>query len=97
LFVLFAYERSLMGWNPRPEAIYHKALEQGIVPPWPIAIARKTGVPHRTVKRVLAGHTVSTDTMLKLCHGLEATAADLFDPDDDQGPPDAAMLALGRV
>lgn len=68
----------MAGMRARPNAIYHQALRQGLKPS-PIAIARASGVQHRTVKRVLAGGHASPETMALIAEALGSTIDELFE------------------
>jgi hypothetical protein len=81
------------GMHARPNAIYRKALDKGVAPT-PLAVSRYTGIPYRTVKRALAGHGLSAETMALFSATLGATTDELFEPVTGDMPPPASLRGV---
>ena len=73
----------LPGFRARPEAIYHRAIDLGIVPR-ASTIAARCGLTAHVVRRALNGYPVAASTMAAMTRGLDAPVADLFAPLDEE-------------
>jgi len=81
--------RSVGGFRGKRLAIYERAAHLGIEPT-PLDISRATGIPVRTVKRVVSQEEpISAVTIRRVLDRLGGTFDELFEPipqsDDGQG------------
>lgn len=79
------------GYRARPNEIMRRCIDLGI-PPQGAKIARATGLPPRTVARMLAGGSPSARTMAAFCDVLKAREDQLFTRDGADAP--AALRAV---
>ena len=80
----------MAGYRAKPNVLLRRALDHGIRPT-PLAIARATGIPVRTVSRALNGAPLSIGTMERFAEAFASSLDDLFEP-RDPGTPDASSL-----
>jgi transcriptional regulator with XRE-family HTH domain len=80
----------MAGYRARPNIILRRALDHGIRPT-PLAIARSTGIPVRTISRALNGDPVSARTMSRLAEAFATGLDDLFEPTEPGTAPASSL------
>lgn len=84
--------RPVGGVRAKRYALLECAASRGIEPT-PLALARFAGVPHRTMKRALAGGTISATTINRLMHAFGVPFETLFESAPDDDAPDTRQIA----